>query len=104
MRCTPLAHTALTYHSSYQLSQHSYTLLLLALMLQDAPKLKPQLTEVLERGIPFMLIVGEEEAKTGAVRVKDMVARTEEEVPLSEVVATLTAKGCRTVHNEAQLL
>jgi histidyl-tRNA synthetase len=78
--------------------------LLLALSLQDAPKLKPQLTEVLERGIPFMLIVGEEEAKAGAVRVKDMVARTEEEIQLSEVVATLRAKGCRTVHNEAQLL
>lgn len=44
----------------------------------DDPKLKRQMNEVLERRIPFMLIVGEKEVEQGVVKMKDMAKRTEE--------------------------
>lgn len=34
--------------------------------------------QVLQRGIPFMVILGEEEVKQGVVKIKDMEKRTEE--------------------------
>lgn len=66
----------------------------------ENPKLKPQLTEVLERGIPFMLIIGEEEANNGVVKLKDLTARTEETVALDDIVSALISKGCKTVRDE----
>lgn len=60
---------------------------------QDNPKLKYELADSLEREIPFMAIVGEEEVQSNTCKVKDLKARTEETVPMSELVVTLRKKG-----------
>lgn len=60
---------------------------------QENPKLKYELANALERAIPFMAIVGEEEVQSDTCKVKDLKARTEETVPMSELVATLRKKG-----------
>jgi histidyl-tRNA synthetase len=60
---------------------------------QDNPKLKYELADSLEREIPFMAIVGEEEVQSNTCKVKDLKARTEETVPMSDLVATLRKKG-----------
>ena len=60
---------------------------------QDNPKLKYEITDALDRDIPFMVIVGEEEAKENTCKVKDLMARTEETVRVSDLVATLRSKG-----------
>lgn len=60
---------------------------------QDNPKLKFEIANALERGIPFMVIVGEEEAKENKCKVKDLNARTEETVEMSNLVALLREKG-----------
>lgn len=64
---------------------------------QDNPKFKKQLDESLERGIPFMVVFGEDEVSRGVVKVKDMVRKTEEEVPLEDAAALLLGKGCRSL-------
>ena len=60
---------------------------------QVNPKLKYELADALEREIPFMAIVGEEEVQSDTCKVKDLKARTEETVPICELVATLRKKG-----------
>lgn len=60
---------------------------------QDSPKLKYEIADALDRGIPFMAIVGEDEVKEGTCKVKDLKARTEETVPMTELVSTLRNKG-----------
>mmetsp|Transcript_26603 Transcript_26603/g.57187 ORF Transcript_26603/g.57187 Transcript_26603/m.57187 type:complete len:132 (+) Transcript_26603:631-1026(+) len=60
---------------------------------QENPKLKFEITNALERQIPFMVIAGEEEAKEGKCKVKDLNARTEETVDVSDLVKTLRGKG-----------
>ncbi|KAL3803901.1 hypothetical protein ACHAW5_010671 [Stephanodiscus triporus] len=60
---------------------------------QENPKLKFEIANALDRQIPFMAIVGEEEAREGKCKVKDLKARTEETVDLSELVRTLRGKG-----------
>ena len=60
---------------------------------QENPKLKYELANALERGIPYMVIVGEEEMKENKCKVKDLQARTEDTVPLNELVSTLRSKG-----------
>lgn len=60
---------------------------------QDNPKLKYEIANALDRDIPFMAIVGEEEAKENKCKVKDLKARTEETVAVADLVATLKAKG-----------
>ena len=60
---------------------------------QDNPKLKYEIANALDRDIPFMAIVGEEEVKENKCKVKDLMARTEETVAVSDLVATLKAKG-----------
>lgn len=60
---------------------------------QDSPKLKFEIANALDRGIPFMVIVGEDEAKNDTCTVKDLKARTEETVPMLELVSTLRKKG-----------
>jgi len=64
---------------------------------QENPKFKKQLDETLERGIPYMIVFGEEELKNGTVKVKDMREHAEEEVPLEAMVTTLLSKGCTAV-------
>ncbi len=58
------------------------------------PKFTPQLQEVLDRGIPFMVIIGENEHEKGVVKIKDINAKVEEEVPMSQLVESLLSKGC----------
>lgn len=64
---------------------------------QEAPKFKRQLDEVLERGIPFMVVLGQEEVDRGTVKIKDMRKHDEVEVPVTEVVSFLQARQCRAV-------
>ena len=64
---------------------------------QDNPKFKRQLEEVLERGIAFTVVVAEEELARGCVKVKDMRARDEVELPFDQVVPFLLSRGCRSV-------
>lgn len=49
----------------------------------DAAKLKAQFKYADDRKIPFTLIVGEEELRTGQAKLKNMQARTEETVALA---------------------
>lgn len=60
---------------------------------QENPKLKYEIANALERSIPFMAIVGEEEAKDSKCKVKDLSAKTEDTVALADLVATLRSKG-----------
>ena len=60
---------------------------------QDNPKLKFEIANALDRDIPFMVISGEEEAKEGRCKVKDLKARTEKTVEVKDLVATLRGKG-----------
>ena len=60
---------------------------------QENPKLKFEIANALDRQIPFMVIAGEEEAKEGKCKVKDLKARTEETVDVSDLVKTLRSKG-----------
>jgi len=60
---------------------------------QENPKLKYEIADALERGIPFMVIIGEDEVKEGKCKVKDLKARTEESVSMSELVSVLRTKG-----------
>lgn len=52
-------------------------------------KLKNEITNALERDIPFMVVVGEEEAKERKCKLKDLKARTEDLVSLDELVKIL---------------
>lgn len=60
---------------------------------QENPKLKFEIANALDRQIPFMVIAGEDEAKEGKCKVKDLNARTEETVDVSDLVKTLRSKG-----------
>mmetsp|Transcript_1613 Transcript_1613/g.3524 ORF Transcript_1613/g.3524 Transcript_1613/m.3524 type:complete len:950 (-) Transcript_1613:92-2941(-) len=60
---------------------------------QENPKLKFEIANALDRQIPFMVISGEEEAKEGKCKVKDLKARTEETVDVGDLVKTLRGKG-----------
>merc|ERR1712232_605971 len=56
-------------------------------------KLKFELQDALERSIPYMVIVGEREIAEGKVVVKDLAAKSEENVPLEILAKTLCEKG-----------
>jgi len=60
---------------------------------QENPKLKFEITNALDRDIPFMVIIGEDEAKENKCKVKDLKARTEETVDQHQLVSTLRGKG-----------
>jgi histidyl-tRNA synthetase len=60
---------------------------------QENPKLKFEITNALDRDIPFMVIAGEEETKEGKCKVKDLKAKTEETVDVKDLVSTLRSKG-----------
>jgi histidyl-tRNA synthetase len=66
---------------------------------QDNPKFKKQLDYVLEEGIPFVVVFGEEELANGTVKVKDIANHTEDLVPLVDVVTYLLDRGCTPVTN-----
>lgn len=60
---------------------------------QEQPKLNKEITNALDRGVPFMAIVGEEELKENKCKIKDLNAHEEELVSMDEVVATLLRRG-----------
>jgi histidyl-tRNA synthetase len=64
----------------------------------DNPKFKKQLDEVLERSIPFMVIIGEEELSRNVIKVKDMKNHSELEIPSDTLIAKLHEIGCRQVN------
>lgn len=68
---------------------------------QDNPKFKKQLDYVLEKGIPYVVVFGEEEVAQGVVKVKDIVNHTEEVVPLNDMVEYLVKVGCTRVASSA---
>lgn len=61
---------------------------------QDNPKFKKQLDEVLERGIPYMVVFGQDELDQGIVKVKDMRAHTEVQLPRNDLIQALQTIGC----------
>jgi histidyl-tRNA synthetase len=60
---------------------------------QESPKLNAQLRNALDRNIPFMVIVGEQELAENKCKVKDLKASTEDTVPIADLVKTLRQKG-----------
>mmetsp|Transcript_14171 Transcript_14171/g.16041 ORF Transcript_14171/g.16041 Transcript_14171/m.16041 type:complete len:991 (+) Transcript_14171:123-3095(+) len=60
---------------------------------KENPKLTSEITNALDRNIPFMVIIGDEEAKEKKCKVKDLNARTEETVDQKSLVAILRQKG-----------
>lgn len=60
---------------------------------QENPKLKYEIADALDRNIPFMVVIGEDEARDKKCKIKDLNARTEETVNQSDLVAALRAKG-----------
>lgn len=64
---------------------------------QDSPKFKRQLDEVLERSIPFMVVLGQEELEKGTVKIKDMIKHDEVEVDINDMVSFLLSRQCRSV-------
>lgn len=53
----------------------------------DAAKIKKQMTYANTSGIPFVAIIGTDEAAAGTVTLKNMVAGTQETIPVSEAIA-----------------
>jgi len=64
---------------------------------KENPKLKPQMDEVLERDIPYMVVFGDDEIAKGVVQLKNMRERTEKEVAIDDLAKTLLEAGCSTV-------
>jgi histidyl-tRNA synthetase len=64
----------------------------------DNPKFKKQLDESLERGIPFMVVFGEDEVARGVVKIKDMKNHVEIEIPTISLVDELKKMGCRSIN------
>ena len=61
--------------------------------LQDNTKLKFEIVNALERGIPFMAVLGEEEMRDGTRKVKYPRNITEGKVKVSDMVKMPRAKG-----------
>eukprot|EP00775_Hariotina_reticulata_P012337 gene12337-12470_t len=53
------------------------------------PKMGDQLGYALEQGIPFMVLFGDDELKSGVVKVKDMAAKTEDAVAVDDLAGHL---------------
>mmetsp|Transcript_1016 Transcript_1016/g.1466 ORF Transcript_1016/g.1466 Transcript_1016/m.1466 type:complete len:867 (-) Transcript_1016:303-2903(-) len=60
---------------------------------KENPKLKFEIASALDRSIPFMVIVGEEELKENKCKIKDLNAEQEELVLVDDLVSTLLRKG-----------
>ena len=55
-------------------------------------KLKFALKDALDRGVPYLVVVGDEEWKVGNVKVKDLAAKEEEEVAIGDVAGWVRAR------------
>ena len=60
----------------------------------DNPKFKKQLDDALERHIPYMVIIGKDELVQGIVKIKNMLAHTEEEVQIEDIASHIIKLGC----------
>jgi len=60
---------------------------------QENPKLKYEIVNALDRNIPFVVVIGEDEAREKKVKIKDLNAKTEETVDQSNLAAALRSKG-----------
>lgn len=60
---------------------------------QENPKLTREISDALDRDIPFMVIVGEDEAKENKCRIKDLAKKEEETIYQNELVSKLREKG-----------
>ena len=54
--------------------------------LNESEKLEKQLKYADKKGIPFVVIIGPEEAAKGVVKLKDMKARTEKLLSIDELI------------------
>jgi histidyl-tRNA synthetase len=61
----------------------------------ESPKLAKQMTGALEAGIPYIVILAEDELDKGLATVKDLAGHKQVTVPRGEVVATLLSMGAR---------
>ncbi|OQR93342.1 histidyl-tRNA synthetase [Achlya hypogyna] len=61
----------------------------------ENPKFVKQLQYALDAGIPYVVVIGEDEIAAGNVNVKVLATKEEFTVPRSELVATLAAHGCK---------
>lgn len=59
----------------------------------ENPKFKKQLDEALAKGVPVMIVFGDEELQNGTVKVKDMIQHTENDVPLVNLVEYLKSNN-----------
>ncbi|RLN98050.1 hypothetical protein BBJ28_00014711 [Nothophytophthora sp. Chile5] len=67
-------------------------------MQTENPKFTKQLHYALERGTPYMVVIGEDELTKDVVKVKDMASKDEVTVARSELVAELLRRGCPTTN------
>jgi histidyl-tRNA synthetase len=60
---------------------------------QEKTKLAKEITDALEREIPYMVVIGENELAENKCQVKDIKAETADLVPIPDLVAFLRGKG-----------
>jgi histidyl-tRNA synthetase len=66
------------------------------IMQVENPKFTKQLHYALEAGIPFMIVIGEDEIAKGEVKIKDMSSKEEIDVKRTEMVKELLKRNCLT--------
>ncbi|GAB9473504.1 Histidine-trna ligase [Globisporangium polare] len=64
----------------------------------ENPKFTKQLHYALESGIPYMVVVGEDELASGQVKIKEMLSKDEVAVPREDMVAELLRRNCPTTN------
>lgn len=65
------------------------------MLYSESPKLAKQMTGALETGIPYIVILAEDELDQGQVTVKDLAGHSQVTVPRPQVVPTLLGMGAR---------
>ena len=55
-------------------------------------KLKFALKDALDRGVPYLIVVGDEEWKVGNVKIKELAVKVEEEVAIGDVAGWVKAR------------
>ncbi|TMW58730.1 hypothetical protein Poli38472_010289 [Pythium oligandrum] len=66
------------------------------IMQLENPKFTKQLHHALESGIPYMVVIGEDELAKGEVKIKEMSSKDEVTVARSDMVAELLRRNCPT--------
>ncbi|KAF1315706.1 Histidine-trna ligase, partial [Globisporangium splendens] len=64
----------------------------------DNPKFTKQLHYALESGIPYMVVIGEDELASGQVKIKEIAAKDEVAVPRADMVTELLRRNCPTTN------